>query len=264
MRLFSAVLIVVTTMACQRGAGPTDAPAQAAGPAAAPGAAPAATAPNAAHAPEAVSGKVLERIDAPPYSYVRLASAAGEVWAAVPQTNAAVGDELTLASAMPMRDFESKSLKRKFDLVYFGTLAGQGTQAPAAAAPSGAHAAAPMPAAKPAAAAATEVAKVERASGANARSVEEVWTQRDALSGKDVEVRAQVVKFTAGVMGKNWLHVRDGSGGAEGGNNDLTITTADVAKVGDVVLAKGKVAINKDFGAGYKYAVIVEDAKLSQ
>jgi len=64
-------------------------------------------------------------------------------------------------------------------------------------------------------------------------------------------------------MGKNWLHVRDGSGKADK-DNDLTITSQDVAKVGDVVVVKGSVRVDKDFGAGYAYPVIVEDAKLSK
>jgi hypothetical protein len=73
-------------------------------------------------------------------------------------------------------------------------------------------------------------------------------------------VRARVVKFNAQILGKNWLHVRDGSG-AEG-TNDLTVTTAATAKVGDLVLVTGTLATDRDFGSGYKYPLIVEDAKV--
>jgi hypothetical protein len=63
-------------------------------------------------------------------------------------------------------------------------------------------------------------------------------------------------------MGKNWLHVRDGSG-AEG-TNDLTITTAGtLPNVGDTVVVTGNVALNKDFGMGYAYDVLVEDAQVT-
>jgi hypothetical protein len=62
-------------------------------------------------------------------------------------------------------------------------------------------------------------------------------------------------------MGKNWLHIRDGTGSE--GSNDLVVTTAAEVKVGDTVLVSGAVSLNKDFGAGYKYAVIIEDAKLA-
>ena len=82
--------------------------------------------------------------------------------------------------------------------------------------------------------------------------------REDALAGKPVTFRGKVVKTNPDIMGKNWLHVRDGSG--EEGTNDLTITTADTVAVGDVVTAKGKVYVDKDFGAGYAYPVIVEVA----
>jgi hypothetical protein len=71
------------------------------------------------------------------------------------------------------------------------------------------------------------------------------------------------VKFNGGIMGRNWVHLRDGSGTA-GKDNDVTVTTADEVAVGDVVVAKGVVRVDKDFGAGYAYPVIVEDAKLSK
>jgi hypothetical protein len=65
-------------------------------------------------------------------------------------------------------------------------------------------------------------------------------------------------------MGKNWIHVRDGSGSAAGKNDDMTITTADTVAVGDVVTVTGTVKLDKDFGAGYAYPVMIEDAKISK
>ncbi len=243
-------------------------------------AAPAAGSPAEAAAPSAaLQGKVVERLDAPPYSYLKLKTAQGEAWAAVPKTDVATGTDVTVAGAMPMKDFESKTLNRKFDLVYFGTLGGN---APAAAAPAGMGAmgggmgamgggdtkADPQAmAAQHAAAAAgpTEVSvgKVPKASGPDARTVAEIWAQRTALKEKPVAVRGKVVKFNAGIMGKNWVHVRDGSG-SNNKDNDITVTTDDQTAVGDVVLVKGTVRIDKDFGAGYAYPVIIEDAKLSK
>jgi len=68
------------------------------------------------------------------------------------------------------------------------------------------------------------------------------------------------VKYNGMVMGKNWLHIQDGSGSIDQKDNDLTVTTATPAKLGDTVLVTGRVTTNKDFGAGYRYAVILEDA----
>jgi hypothetical protein len=215
-----------------------------------------------------IKGKIVERLDAEPYSYLKLKTDKGEVWAAVPKADKAVGADVEVAGAMPMNDFESKTLKRKFELVYFGTLADP--NAPVAAAPAGGPGAGEPPAnmaAQHAQAAAgpSDVGsvKVPKATGADARTVAEVFAQRAALKEKGVTIRGKVVKFNEGIMGRNWLHIRDGSGTA-GKDNDLTITTAEKAAVGDVVVVKGKVQVDKDFGAGYSYPVIVEEAKLAK
>ena len=82
------------------------------------------------------------------------------------------------------------------------------------------------------------------------------------LKDKPVLVRGKVVKYNAGIMGKNWVHLRDGSGSAADNTNDVLVTTANQAKVGDVVTVKGIVHTNKDFGAGYAYKVLIEEATL--
>ena len=106
--------------------------------------------------------------------------------------------------------------------------------------------------------------KVEKAEGADAKTVAEVWAAKGSLGDKEVVVRGKVVKFLGGIMGTNFLHLRDGSGTDGAGDNDLTITTNDVAKVGDVVTVRGVVHVDKDFGAGYRYPVIVENGKVSK
>lgn len=234
----------------------------------------AAMAPAPAAPAASLKGKVLERLDAPPYSYLRLETAQGETWAAVPKTEIATGEEVTVAGAMPMTGFESKTLKRKFETVYFGTLAGAQVAAAPQAAPPAMGGAEGMGAMGPAGMAAQHAAaaagpadvgdvNVAKASGADARTVAEIHAQRTALKEKAVTVRGKVVKFNEGIMGRNWLHIRDGSGTA-GKDNDITITTADRANVGDVVLVKGTVRVDKDFGSGYAYPVIIEEAKLSK
>ena len=200
-----------------------------------------------------VSGKLLERIAASPYSYLRIQTAQGEIWAAVPETKVEKGAEVTVAGAMIMRDFESKTLKRTFAEIYFGTLAGSGPATAPAADP---HTSAGQPAV------AVELGKVEKASGADARTVAEVWAQKGSLKGKTVTVRGKVVKYNAGIMGKNWLHLQDGSGDAKAGTNDITVTSNDGAAKGDTVTVTGVVRTDKDFGSGYSYAVLVEDAKV--
>jgi hypothetical protein len=226
-------------------------------------------APAAAPAADQIKGKVLERVDAAPYTYLRLAAADGEKWAAVPQTDTKVGAEVTVTVSAPMANFESKTLNKKFDVVYFGTLGGAAAAAaPPTAMPGGSEQLDPAQMAAQHQAAAqgpseVKIAKIAKAGGPDGRTVEEIWTQRAALKEKSVTVKGQVVKFSPGIMGRNWIHLRDGSGSGEKNTNDVTITTQDDVKVGDVVTVKGTVRLDKDFGAGYAYPVIVEDAKVS-
>lgn len=200
-----------------------------------------------------LKGQVAERIDAPPYSYLRIRAGKGEAWAAVPQTPTPVGAEVVVVRAAPMANFESKTLHRTFSRVYFGTLQAFGglpesrglQHALAAQGPSD-----------------VVVTKVDRAPGADARTVAELHAQAAALKDRAVTLQGQVVKVNNDIMGRNWLHLRDGSGA--GPTADLTFTTRDKAEVGEVVLVRGTVRLDKDFGAGYRYPVIVEDARLSR
>lgn len=97
---------------------------------------------------------------------------------------------------------------------------------------------------------------IEKAAGG--KTVAEVYADKRDLDGKTVVVRGKVVKYTPRVMGKNWLHIRDGSG-AEG-TNDLTVTTDGEAKIGDTVVVTGTVTLDQDFGFGYAYEILVKDA----
>ena len=271
-RWFAAAVVTLAVVACKKPEAPPK-PAASAPAAAAPAA-------NAPGAPQVLTGKIAEKVDVSQYSYLRLTTKSGDVWAAVSKTDKKVGDEVGVANAFPMQNFESKELNRKFDVVYFGSIAGEGGAAPGPmGGPMGGAMGGAVPAAaegppNPAAMAAqhqaaatggndVKVQKVAKASGADARTVEEVWSQKDKLKGKTVAVRGQVVKFTP-VMGKNFVHLRDGSGSADKKNNDVTVTTSDAAAVGDVVTAKGTVILDKDFGAGYAYPVLIEDAKVAK
>jgi RecJ-like exonuclease len=93
-------------------------------------------------------------------------------------------------------------------------------------------------------------------------TVAAIWANRTSLAGKTVTVRGKVVKFNGGIMGRNWMHIQDGTGVAADGTNDITVTSDAEATVGAVVTVTGTVAIDKDFTAGYAYAVMIERAKI--
>jgi hypothetical protein len=103
---------------------------------------------------------------------------------------------------------------------------------------------------------------VAKATGPNAHSVAEVVTQAQTLKDKPVVVQGKVVKYNTGIMGKNWIHLRDGSGKEGDGSNDILVTTLSNTQVGAVIKVSGTVHTDKDFGAGYAYKVLIEDASL--
>jgi hypothetical protein len=211
-----------------------------------------------------VTGTIAETMDAGGYTYVRLKTAHGEVWAAVNQAKLKAGSEVTIGNAMWMDQFESKTLNRRFDRILFGSLVAPGG---GAALPPG-HPAATDPAVAqdPHAGLASGVSdvdvKVEKAPGKDGRTVAEIYASKATLKGAAVTVRGKVVKWNAGIMGRNWMHLRDGSGSPDKRDNDITVTTAETVAKGDVVLVRGTLALDKDFGAGYAYPVILEEAQI--
>ncbi len=209
-------------------------------------------------APVSVKGEVLEVVDAASFTYLRLKTADGEVWASVPRTPVKKGAQVTIENAMIMQDFKSKSLNRTFPVIYLGNLAG--------AARGAQHAGGDM--ANPHSGSVKPVdapdVRIPKAKGANALTVAEIVTKGAALKDKPVLVRGKIVKYNEGIMGKNWIHLRDGSGSAADNTNDVLVTTVNPTKLGDVVTVKGVVHTDKDFGAGYSYKVLIEDATLQQ
>ncbi len=132
-----------------------------------------------------------------------------------------------------------------------------GEAAPGTPAAAGAMPPHPVPAAP---ADSVDLSGIAKAEGG--RTVAEIYADKAGLAGQTVIFRGKVVKTNAGIMNLNWLHVRDGSG--EEGTNDLTVTTTDpLPAVGDTVLVTGTVALDRDFGMGYTYGILVEQAKLA-
>ena len=218
----------------------------------------------AAPVPEGmVRGTVLETMDAAGYTYVLLDTAEGERWVATQQALVAVGDIVQTDQGAAMQDFNSQSLNRTFELIYFSdnfqNLSAKTLPAgdPATAMPPG-H---PMTGAAPVAAATvvdTAVDPVEEG-----KDIAWVYANKDSLAGQPVSLRGKVVKFNANILGTNWLHIQDGSGNAADASNDLTITSGAPAAVGDTVVVTGNVVLDKDFGSGYSYPVLVEDASVT-
>ena len=213
---------------------------------------PAAEEPSAA---AAIDGEVLEAIQVPNYSYLRLGEkGTAGTWVAVPTASLGVGDPARVRDAMKMTGFASTVLKRTFPVIYFGTLEG-GRPAHGMIPGLDAHAPPAVPGAAP-------VQHVDRAQGPTGKTVAELIAQRTQLAGKTVRIRATVVKSTPGILGRTYLHLRDGSGDATAGTHDVAATTEATPAVGEIIVVEGVVAIDRDLGSGYKFPTIVENARI--
>jgi hypothetical protein len=202
---------------------------------------------------QGVSGKVVETMNSGGYTYALVAKDGTQTWVALPQSAIAVGNVIACQPGMEMTNFKSTSLNRTFESIIFSAgLAPVGPVATPTPAAAGAPAAAP-----------TEAITVSKAEGAEARTVGEIFEKKDSLANKPVAVQGKVVKVSRGILGKNWLHLQDGTGSQAAGTNDLVVTTAALPEVGQVVTIKGNLSRNRDFGAGYRYGVIVEDAEVT-
>ncbi len=222
--------------------------------------------------PDPLRGKVQETMDSGGYTYVLLATEHGEVWAAAKVFSVAPGDEVEVGALMPMQNFHSATLKRTFPQILFvqsARVVGSGTATGSAQPKEGA----PNPGMPPGhppvgqAAAQAKPSPLTPTPGeietlADGLTVAELFDKRADLQGKPVKFRGRVVKANRGILGRNWLHIRDGTG--EPGTNDITVTSAaGFAAPGTVVVIQGTLGLKKDFGAGYAYDVIVEDATVT-
>lgn len=229
-----------------------------------------------------LSGKVLEVFNSVPYTFVKLITADGERWVATVTTEIAVGDIVSFAGGQVMENFHSASLNRTFPAIIFssGIISREMASAPIMDNSTFADAVQTvkqtvqagndltMDQAVPAGSAKAVVALVDitvaKAVGANARTVSDIYNNAAELNGKKIMVQGQVVKFSPNIMGRNWLHLQDGSGDPAQGTHNLVVTsTSPVMPVkGDIVVVEGIMATNKDFGFGYQYIVIIEDAEI--
>lgn len=192
----------------------------------------------------AITGNVVETMDAGGYTYVQVDTGVELVWAAGPPIAVSPGDTVSFDGSMQMTDYHSSTLNRTFDRIYFtgaikvvgAGLAAGGDEPDAGDTPS-----------------------VEPAAGGV--TVEQVFARRAELVGTEIVLRGKVVKYNGGILGANWLHIQDGTG-AEG-TNDLTVTTSATAAVGDTVTVRGMLVADRDFGSGYVYDLIIENAQIT-
>ena len=209
-----------------------------------------ATALTAAPQTQLHAGTVLESMNAGGYTYINVQEGNESYWIAAPQTTVNQGDIVSFTEQMWMSDFTSKTLKRTFDRIMFvgGVELGGTANTPANLGPM----AFPKPHSEPA-------VTQQNVEDAGLYTVADLYAQKDKLNGKHVSVQGKVVKVSKSIMGKNWIHVSDGTG--SGNTSKVIFTSPDgLAAVGDEVTAAGILETNLDLGSGYFYDVIVQSS----
>ncbi|PHR27391.1 MAG: DNA-binding protein [Desulfotalea sp.] len=237
---------------------------------------------SAPSAEQVVSGSIKETMNASGYTYMLVTSAGNDTWVAIPETPVKIGDTVKYYQGMEMKDFNSKTLDRTFSSIIFSPgIAGATTLEVASATNSGSNdsfssaikaerstvTANPINEAKDSGGSAGAIVplaelSVEKATGANSYTVSELFSQAKDITGKKIQVRGKVMKVSPAIMGKNWIHLQDGTGDPMQNTHDLVLTTSENIKLNATVTFEGIIIANKDFGAGYKYDAIVEEAIL--
>ena len=190
--------------------------------------------------------KVVEQVAN--YTYLQVKAKGPAYWVALPTTEIAVGSTVTFRGGMLMEDFHSKELDRTFEKILF--LEGLDGGAPAG------------------------MDMMSESSSGSKLSVEKLETSVEAIEGsisigdlfedpakfegQTIVVSGEVAKYNPAIMNLNWVHLQDGT--EFEGKYDLTITSSDAFEVGQVVSIQGVVALNRDFGSGYSYEVLLENA----
>ncbi len=189
---------------------------------------------------------VQEVLQSTAYTYVQVEENGQSRWIAVTKQDVQEGETLFYSGGLEMNDFESKDLNRTFETIYFvDKLSREPVQ------PTGqAHQGRPS----------VDKRDVALEPAEGGVTIANLYSDKQSYADKSVRVRGNVTKVNAGIMGRNWVHLQDGT--EANGNYDLTVTTDAEVSEGDVVTFEGEIAIDRDFGAGYKYEVIMEKAKL--
>jgi len=202
--------------------------------------------------PEGVRKVTVEEvIQASSYTYCRATEDGEGLWIATSKADIKEGGIYYFKGEMEMNNFQSKELNKTFESILFvQEISDQPISKTEPIMPQGQIMQKPS------------ITKHEITLDKTEEdiTVAKLYSDRESYKEKVIKIKGQVVKFSPNIMNKNWIHIQDGT--EDNGNYDLTVTTLEEVKVGDNVVFEGKIALNRDFGAGYSYEVIMEDAKL--
>ena len=195
---------------------------------------------------------VQEVIQATSYTYLKVKEEDKDFWIAINKREIEVGAKVSFMGSLEMKNFQSKDLQRTFETIYFVNRIIDDDSSTTQQPMSMPHQTKPEP----------EKMEVSIEPAEGGITIGELFANRDSYADKTVLIKGQVTKVNRAIMDRNWVHLQDGTSDSD--NFDLTVTTTEEVNVGDVVTFEGKITLNKDFGAGYSYEVIMEEAKLQK
>jgi hypothetical protein len=198
---------------------------------------------------EAHIATVIEKIPAKGYTYLQVSENKNDYWIAVPTLEIEIGETVYFSKFMVMEDFRSDNIDKSFDRILFVEDA---RKSPTPDEMKKIHSEATS----------TDKQEIKVEPLKDGKTIQQVYSDKSALNGKVVKVKGQVTKFNKQIMKRNWIHIQDGTGSEN--EFDLVITSDTDVQVGDIIIAEGKVAVDKDFGAGYFFHVMIEDAQLNK
>ena len=203
------------------------------------------------------------------YTYLLVKGKGPEYWVAVNAMEAAPGETYYYQGGLLMENFHSDELDRDFesvlflDAIYPGTPPDMGANAAREAGetqemdfdqPLPPHGQGDTPGSR----AVTEKARVQVEAVEGAITIAELYANPSQYEGKQVRVTGQVTKFNPQIMDRNWVHLQDGTEHA--GKFDLTATSNEYFETGNTITLEGVLALNRDFGYGYSYELLLENA----
>lgn len=195
-----------------------------------------------------VTVKVQAVEQVPNYTYLLVKGKGPAYWIAVSSTDIKEGESITYQGGMLMENFHSKELDRTFEKVIF--LDGvEGGSAPAMGG---------MPGTTSGSDIRTDRLELSMEPAEGTVSIADLYKDPASYEGKTIRVRGQVAKYNPSIMERNWIHLQDGS--EHEGNYDLTVTSLEPFEVGQVITVEGILALNRDFGYGYEYDILLEKA----
>jgi GW (Gly-Tryp) dipeptide domain len=193
--------------------------------------------------------KVIEKIPAKGYTYLQVTENKKDFWIAVPTMEIEIGETVYFSRFMVMEDFRSDNIDKSFDQILFVEDA---RKSPTPDEMKNIHSGVIS----------SEKQEIKIEPLRDGKTIQQIYSNKLTLNGEIVKVKGKVVKFNKQIMKRNWIHIQDGTGGEN--EFDLVMTSNQEVQVGDIITAKGKVVVDKDFGAGYFFPVMIEDVMVGK